>query len=240
MNTFSRLLFVTLTALPWGGCQNMGNGPKKPKIAIAGLAIESSTFSPATTDAAAFHPQRGDEILAYYPFLHEGSALRDAAAWGPTLTGKAIPGGAVTPEAYEVLVNEMLDSLRKYTPYDGLFFDIHGAMSVIGMDDAEGDLITRIRGVVGPETVISTSMDLHGHVTERLAAYSDLITCYRLAPHEDAMETKERAVQNLVDRLVAGTGKPAYKAWIEIPILLPGEQTSTRIEPGKSLYAAVE
>lgn len=242
-STIIRLIFTAaILALLSAGCQNTSKTqtPVKPKIAIAGLAIESSTFSPATTDAAAFHPRRGKEIFDYYPFFAEGSALRNAAEWIPTLTGKAIPGGAVTPEAYETLVNEMLDSLKKHAPYDGLFFDIHGAMSVIGLDDAEGDLITRIREVVGPETIISTSMDLHGHVTERLAAYSDLITCYRLAPHEDAMETKERAVQNLVDRLVAGAGKPAYKAWVSIPILLPGEQTSTRIEPGKSLYAAVE
>ncbi|MGK6351712.1 M81 family metallopeptidase [Parapedobacter sp. DT-150] len=211
----------------------------KPKIAIAGLAIESSTFSPATTEAAAFHPKRGEEIFGNYPFFEEGSELREAADWIPTLTGKSLPGGAVTREAYESLVAELLDSLKQHLPYDGLFFDIHGAMSVTGLDDAEGDLITRIREVVGTETVISTSMDLHGNVTERLAAYSDLITCYRMAPHEDAMESKQRAAQNLVDRLVSGKGKPAYKVLIPIPILLPGEQTSTRIEPGKSLYATV-
>ncbi|GGH02975.1 microcystin degradation protein MlrC [Parapedobacter pyrenivorans] len=212
----------------------------KPRIAIAGLAIESSTFSPATTDTAAFHPKRGEEIFTNYPFFAQGSELREAAEWVPTLTGKSIPGGAVTREAYEALVGELLDSLANNLPYDGLFFDIHGAMSVVGLDDAEGDLITRVREVVGNKTVISTSMDLHGCVTEPLAGYSDLITCYRLAPHEDAMESKERAVRNLVDRLVAGTGKPAYKALIPVPILLAGEQTSTRIEPGKSLYAAVE
>src|SRR5690606_29283693 len=206
MNTIIQLILATIAVSIWVGCQNSANKSEKPKIAIAGLAIESSTFSPATTDVAAFHPKRGEEIFDYYPFFRDGSALRNSAEWVPTLTGKAIPGGAVTSEAYETLVNEMLDSLKKHAPYDGLFFDIHGAMSVIGLDDAEGDLITRIREVVGPQTIISTSMDLHGHVTERLAAYSDLITCYRLAPHEDAMETKQRAVQKLVDRLVAGTG----------------------------------
>jgi len=42
-----------------------------------------------------------------------------------------------------------------------------------------------------------------------------------------------------LERLETGKGKPAYKAWIPVPILLPGEKTSTRIEPGKSLYAKV-
>src|SRR5690606_28113201 len=157
----------------------------------------------------------------------------------PTLRGHAIPGGIVTREAYEELVGKTLEMLKANLPYDGLFFDIHGAMSVVGLDDPEGDFIERIREVVGYETLISTSMDLHGNVSWRLAENSDLITCYRLAPHEDAWESRQRALENLIDRLESGEGKPAYKAWIPVPILLPGEKTSTRIEPAKSLYAAV-
>jgi microcystin degradation protein MlrC len=212
---------------------------RKPRVAIAGLAIESSTFSPARTNEAAFHARYGDSIFTAYPFFAADSPFRSRAVWFPAVIGKALPGGTVTREAYESLVKQTLDALKKNLPYDGLFFDIHGAMSVVGLDDPEGDLITRIRKVVGPKTMISTSMDLHGNVTWRLAHETDIITCYRMAPHEDAMQTKERAVQNLLDRLDSGKGKPPYKAWIPIPILLPGEKTSTRIEPGKSVYAPV-
>jgi microcystin degradation protein MlrC len=60
-----------------------------------------------------------------------------------------------------------------------------------------------------------------------------------MAPHEDAIESKARAITNLLDRLESGKGKPKYKAWVPIPILLPGEKTSTRIEPSKSLYAEI-
>ena len=223
------------------GCSQ--NGKKKsnelPRIAICGLAIESSTFSPAQSDAEAFRTRRGDEVFSYYPFLSVDSVDRKRAVWFPTLRGHAIPGGIVTREAYESLVTETLEMLKKNVPYDGLFFDIHGAMSVVGLNDPEGDFIIRIREVVGKKTVISTSMDLHGNVSWRLAENTDLITCYRLAPHEDAIESKQRALENLLDRLESGKGKPAYKAWIPVPILLPGEKTSTRIEPGKSLYARV-
>ncbi len=210
-----------------------------PRVAICGLAIESSTFSPAQSDIEAFRTRRGAEVFSYYPFLADTAADRQRAVWFPALRGHAIPGGIVTREAYESLVTETLDSLRKHLPYDGLFFDIHGAMSVVGLDDPEGDFIVRVREVVGKETIISTSMDLHGNVTWRLAQNTDLITCYRLAPHDDALESKQRALENLLDRLESGKGKPAYKAWIPVPILLPGEKTSTRIEPGKSLYARV-
>lgn len=209
-----------------------------PRIAIAGLGIESSTFSPALTDEEAFHASYGREVFSVYPFFSPESPLRSRAFWIPTLVGHALPGGAVTKEAYESLVKKTLDSLQKHLPYDGLWFDIHGAMSVVGLDDPEGDFIVRIRKVVGKKTIISTSMDLHGNVSWRLAENSDLITCYRKAPHEDAMDTKQRAVVNLIDLIESGKGKP-YKAYVSIPVLLPGEKTSTRIEPGKSIYAAV-
>ncbi len=211
-----------------------------PRIAIAGLAIESSTFSPALTDEAAFHAQYGNDIFSLYPFLSVDSADRKRAVWVPTLVGSSLPGGAVTRVAYESLVKKTLDSLKKHLPYDGIFFDIHGAMSVVGVDDPEGDFILRIRKLVGSKPIISTSMDLHGNVSWRLAENTDLITCYRMAPHEDAMDTRQRALENLLNRIESHKGKPAYKAWIPVPVLLPGEKTSTRIEPGKSIYQAVE
>lgn len=216
-----------------------GKGKNLPRVAIAGLAIESSTFSPAFTHEEAFHAKTGNDVFSFYPFLAADSVDRMRANWFPALKGHALPGGRVTKEAYESLVNKTLELLKENTPYDGLFFDIHGAMSVEGLDDPEGDLIVRVREVVGRKTIISTSMDLHGNVSRRLAQNSDLITCYRMAPHEDAIESKKRAVENLLTRLETGKGKPAYKAWIPVPVLLPGEKTSTRIEPGKSLYAKV-
>lgn len=218
----------------------MADAQPLPKIAIAGLAIESSTFSPARTEAAAFHAKRGNEIFALYPFMDSNSPQWSAAEWIPILKGHALPGGMVTRAAYESLLTEILDGLSDQLPIDGLFFDIHGAMSVEGIDDPEGNMIERIRAVVGHETLISTSMDLHGNVSEKLAGLSDLITCYRMAPHEDALESKQRAVDNLLERMQSGKGRPPYKARVKVPILLPGEKTSTRVEPGKSLYALVE
>lgn len=212
----------------------------RPRVAIAGLSLEASTFSPARTRIADFHPQRGAEILANRPFWAEGGALTEAAEWVPILQGRAIPGGPVPAADYEVLKTEILGGLRAAGPLDGIVFDIHGAMSVVGMDDAEGDLAVAIRETVGPDVLISTGMDLHGNVSWRLAHALDLLTCYRMAPHEDALETKERAVRNLLDRLsLPADRRRPLKAWIPVPILLPGEKTSTRIEPAKSLYAMV-
>ncbi len=229
------VLFIAIIC----GCNQTIKEKSLPRIAIAGLGIESSTFSPAQTTEEAFHTEFGEELYGYYPFFHEDSANRKRAEWFPTIRAKAIPGGIVTRETYESLVNKTLDQLKQNLPYDGLFLDIHGAMSVVGLDDPEGDYIKRIREVVGTETLISTCMDLHGNVSKRLAHHTDLMTAYRMAPHEDYMISKQRAVEELLNRLENGLDKPAYKAWIPVPILLPGEKTSTRIEPGKSLYAQI-
>ena len=210
-----------------------------PRIGIAGIAIECSTFSPAQTTEDMFRISKEENVLSRYPFLQEDSVLYQKAHWLPAMVSAATPGGIVTKETYESLLEQTLEALRKNLPYDALFFDIHGAMSVVGLDDPEGDFIIKVREVIGNTPIISTCMDLHGNVSQRLAENTDLITCYRLAPHEDAMESKRRAVANLVARLETGKGRPAYKAWVKIPILLPGEQTSTRVEPAKSLYAAV-
>lgn len=233
------------------GGDNLGiaRGPK-PVIAIAGLGCENSTFTPSRTEAAAFHPKRGDEIIQKYKFLHGGTDLGEAAHWHGALTGHSLPGGMVTRDAFETLAAEILERLQdilKETKLDGLWFDIHGAMHVEGLLDVEAELLRRIRTVIGKDVVVSASMDLHGNVSRELAHQTDLITCYRMAPHEDELETKERACRNLVDILtlfpggMQEGGKPGLplKAWIPIPILLTGEQTSTRVEPAKSVYAAV-
>ena len=64
---------------------------KKPKIAIAGLAIESSTFSPAVTEVEAFLAREGEAVFDYYPFLQVDQPQRKAANWAPTLRGHSLP-----------------------------------------------------------------------------------------------------------------------------------------------------
>jgi microcystin degradation protein MlrC len=202
------------------------------RIGIAGIAIESSTFSPHRSTVDDFRITRGADLLARYPFLDSD------IEWVPLLHAVSLPGGAVTEQTYAALSEEIYAGLRSCGPLDGLFLDIHGAMSVLGRVDVEADLIEGIRAVIGPDVLVSASMDLHGNVSRRLARALDLITCYRKAPHTEAWDTRERAVGNLVKRLRDG-GKP-LKAWVKVPVLLPGEKTSTRIEPAAGIYALVD
>ncbi|GAA3881234.1 M81 family metallopeptidase [Tessaracoccus defluvii] len=219
-------------------------GLAAPRIGIAGISIESSTFSPHVSGDEAFTIRTGPDLLAYYPFLDESRDLREAADWVPLTHGRSLPGGAVAPETYAAMKRAILDGIASEGPFDALFLDIHGAMSVIGLDDAEADLAGAVRDALGPDTLVSASMDLHGNVSRPLLDAVDLITCYRMAPHEDWMNTKERAVYNLLTRLRGELGadplaRRPWKAWRQVPVLLPGEKTSTRLEPAKGIYDAV-
>lgn len=207
------------------------------KIGIAGIAIESSTFCPHRSGVADFTVLTGDDLLGIYDWTTPGHELADAAEWVPVLRARALPGGALTAEAYAALKADLLIDLVAAGPLDGVLLDIHGAMSVDGLVDTELDLATAIREVVGPDAYLSAAMDLHGNVSEGFARALDLLTCYRTAPHVDTWETRERAARNLVAALRAG--RRPHKAWVPVPVLLPGEKTSTRIEPAASLYARV-
>lgn len=220
------------------------DGMVRPRIGIAGIAIESSTFSPHISGDEAFTVRTGDALLASYPFLGEGQPLRDAAEWVPLTHGRALPGGAVDTATYRRMKDAILAGIRKQGPFDGFFFDIHGAMSVVGLQDAEADLAAAVRAELGPDTLVSASMDLHGNVSRALLDEVDLLTCYRMAPHEDEPNTKERAVFHLLQRLRDPGGsdperRRPYKAWVPVPVLLPGEKTSTRRDPAKGIYAQI-
>ena len=205
------------------------------RVAIAGIATESCTFSPLPTELGDFRIVRaGDPLFAQlYPFL---SAFPEVEFQG-TITAKAIPGGPVESGAYSALKAEILERLKKLLPLDGVYLDMHGAMNVQGLDDAEGDFYAAIRALVGPNCLLSASYDLHGNVSERIMAHLDLITGYRTAPHIDYLETRERALALLVRCLRQGL-RPK-RAFVKIPVGLPGEKTSTEWEPGKSVYEAI-
>ncbi|MFF2632203.1 M81 family metallopeptidase [Microbacterium sp. NPDC058021] len=220
------------------------DGLARPRVGIGGISIESSTFSPHISGDEAFTVRTGEDLLGYYPFLAPGEPLRDAAEWVPLSHGRSLPGGAVAPATYLRMKQAIIDGIRESGPFDAFFFDIHGAMSVVGMTDAEGDLAAAVREALGPDTLVSASMDLHGNVSDALFDAVDLITCYRMAPHEDWLNTKQRAVHNLLERLRGAHGadplaRRPLKAWVRVPVLLPGEKTSTRIEPARSLYGMI-
>jgi len=200
----------------------------RPRVAIGGIAIESSTFSPHRSTAADFTIRRAADLLSRY------EALPEHVDWIPLVHARALPGGAIERPFYEAIKTELLDGLRAALPLDGVFLDLHGAMTVEGLTDAEADLASAVRAIVGQDCLISASMDPHGNMSRRLVGTLDLATSHRMSPHEDAPLTKRRAIANLVDCLDRGI-RPS-RAWVRVPVLLPGERACTRDEPAKGLY----
>lgn len=174
---------------------------RRLRIAVAGLAIESSAYSPHRAGYRDFPPFDGREVIERYDFLAAGTPLGDAADWVGVFFARSIPGGRVDAAVYADFRTRIVDGLAREhaeAPLDGVLLDLHGAMSVEGMDDAEGDLVTAIRSAIGVEPMISATMDLHGNLSERFVEACELLTCFRLAPHEDALETRERGARTLV------------------------------------------
>ncbi|MBB2694196.1 UNVERIFIED_ORG: microcystin degradation protein MlrC [Rhizobium esperanzae] len=202
------------------------------RIAVGGIHIECSTYNPVLNEERDFRVLRGEGLLEspYFAFLRDYDA-----EFLPTIHARAIAGGPVSRATYEAFKSEFLERLKPLLPLDGLYLAMHGAMYVDGMEDAEGDWIGAARALVGEDCTVSASYDLHGNVTQRIIDALDIYSTYRTAPHIDVEETMRRSVAMLVKSLK--TGVRPLVLWAPIPVVLPGERTSTVDEPAKSLYA---
>ena len=204
------------------------------RVAIGGIATENSTFSVWTTQFEDFAISRGMELAERYKFLDQYSDIE----FVPLLRARALPGGPVANDVYHKIRDELLAALREGAPWDGIYLDMHGAMYVRDMIDAEGDWIEAIRHAVGEACVIAASYDLHGNVSQRVFDHVDVLTAYRTAPHTDTEETRARAVRLLSE--ILQSGQPPSADFYQIPVALPGEKTSSEWEPGQSLYAEID
>ena len=50
-------------------------------------------------------------------------------------------------------------------------------------EDGEGELLERLRSIVGPDLPIAVTLDLHANVTRRMCALAQIIVSYRTYPH---------------------------------------------------------
>ena len=206
----------------------------RPRIAFGGIHIECSTYNPVLTQADDFVVLRDEALVASPLFTFLGDHIAHAE-FLPLLHARAVPGGPVSRATYEAFKAEFLARLEALGSVDGLYLPMHGAMFVEGLEDAEGDWIAAARAVVGKACIVATSYDLHGNVSDRIIDAIDIFSAYRTAPHIDTLETRQRAVAMLLRALL--TGVRPQVLWVSIPVLMPGERSSTDDEPAKRLYA---
>lgn len=214
------------------GISGLGWAAQNRRIAFGGIQIECSTYSRIRARMEDFTVKRGQE-LADEPFF---SLLKTYPyPFVPTLLATAVPGGPVERQTYEELKAEFLRRIKALLPLDGLYLAMHGAMFVDDMQDAEGDWISAAREVVGRDCLITASFDLHGNLSRRVIDNLDTLSAFRTAPHIDREETVRRACDMLVHCLDQQI-RPTL-IWSPIPVLMPGERSSTLYEPAKHLWA---
>lgn len=205
---------------------------KQPRIAYGGIGIECSTYSRIRARMEDFEILRGEELTNSERFAF---LKKYPIPFMPTVVAQAVPGGPVDKTTYETIKADFLHRLQTMLPLDGLFLPMHGAMFVDGMQDAEGDWMEAARQVVGSKCLMSASYDLHGSVSQRVIDNIDMFSAFRTAPHIDKEQTMQRACNMLIHCLTENI-RPTL-VWAPIPVLMPGERTSTEWDPGKRLWA---
>ncbi|MFN7645319.1 MAG: M81 family metallopeptidase [Burkholderiales bacterium] len=219
-------------------------------IAIGGMQHETNTFAPSPADYAAFESGGG------WPTIQRGESLFEAVAGAnipvqgaidalrarghslvPLTWAAASPSAQVTEDAFERIVGDLIARLRAAGRVDGVYLDLHGAMVCAHVDDGEGEILRRVREVVGPVVPVVASLDLHANVTRLMVAQSDALSIYRTYPHVDMAETGGRAAA-LLDAMLAKGRRPA-KAFRQFDYLTGIPSQCTFIEPCQGLYSRI-
>ena len=223
---------LAAVATQLSGRSSAARAAQGKRIAFGGIQIECSTYSRIRARMEDFTVLRGPE-LASDPFF---SGLKSYPyPFQPILLATAVPGGPVERHTYDALKAEFLDRVKALLPLDGLYLAMHGAMFVEGMEDADGDWIAAARSAVGPDCLMTASFDLHGSLSRKTIDSLDMLSAFRTAPHIDREETAQRACNMLVHCLDGQIRPTMIRS--PIPVLMPGERSSTLYEPAKRLWA---
>lgn len=180
------------------------------KFIIGQISHETNAFSPIRTDMEQFRARSyatGEEILDLYAgtrtplggFIH--FARDRGARLIPTVAASAVPSGRVTACAYGRLLVELLAGIRGAGPVDGVLLALHGAMVVEGIPDAEGDILRRVRELIGPGVPLASTLDYHANVTDAMVGAADGLFGYNTYPHVDGPERAVEAATFLVSVL---------------------------------------
>ena len=219
-------------------------------IAVGGFQHETNTFAPTKADYPAFEAGAGRPGVQFGRAIAaavEGAnipvagALKTLHALGHRTVGlawaAASPSAQVTKDAYERIAGEIVRRLADAGPVDAVYLDLHGAMVAEHFDDGEGELLARVRKVVGARVPIIASLDLHANVTRAMLDLADGLVAYRSYPHVDMAETGGRAAQLL--EVTLKRGRPMAKAWKTLDYLTAIPSQCSLIEPCKSLYLSL-
>lgn len=185
------------------------------KIFTGGVVAETNTFAPFPTGLESFREGlllRRDEGVAEPDrmdicrvFIERAAALGWEVSAGLRTIAQA--GGRIPQPVYEALRDELLDDLRAAMPVDAVLLGLHGAMVATEEDDGEGDILERVREIVGPSVPVGVHHDPHAHLTRRMVENADVIRMWRHYPHTDIAE-RAGEVFDLIAARLEGAPRP--------------------------------
>jgi microcystin degradation protein MlrC len=217
------------------------------RIAVGGFLHETNTFAPTkATYEEVVHGggwpamATGGDVLKVMHSINvglagfAGEAKNNGWEMVPTISCGATPSAHVTKDAYERIVKVMVDGIRAAGPIDGVYLDLHGAMVTEHLDDGEGEVLRRVREVIGNDVPLVASLDLHANVTPQMMEQADGLIAYRKYPHVDMAETGRAAAKHLA--LLLKTKQKFAKAFRQLPFLIPISWQCTNDQPTKGIY----
>ncbi|WP_195842504.1 M81 family metallopeptidase, partial [Bordetella pertussis] len=217
-----------------------------PKVAILGFHLESNAFSPLSVEADFLAQcwEQGEDITrlargaSRLPSEVPGFYARmdELGAWtpAPLIVIGAPPGGPASAGVWRRFLAEAETRLRAALPVDAVYVANHGASSAEGQDDTEGELMGRLRAIVGPGVPIVPSHDLHCNVSEQTVQALDGLISYRTNPHVDQRERAADAA-DMIHEILGGTRM--VSAYVRLPLTPPSVTLLTSSGPYADLVA---
>ncbi|WP_454668158.1 M81 family metallopeptidase [Achromobacter kerstersii] len=214
------------------------------KVFSAGLGTETNTFAPMPTSLAAFqerdyypagtHP---DSVTFAGAPLYVARLQGREAGWTLVegLVASAQPGGNTTRAAYETLRDQILSDLRAALPVDMVLLGLHGAMVADGYDDCEGDILQRVRALVGPDVIVGAELDPHAHLTPQMVEQATVLVLFKEYPHTDIRERAEDLLALCLDAHARRTRPVA--ALVDCQMIVPMHTTR---EPARGFVSRIK
>lgn len=194
------------------------------RFVIALIKHETNTFSPIATPLSAFGhgngPSYGEDARAAFagsntPFAaFLDIARREGAEAVTPIAAESWPSNAATRATFEALLQPLEAAVR--AGCDACFLDLHGAMVVEGCDDAEGEILRRLRRI-RPDLPIAVTFDYHTNLSPDIVANATVITGYKTYPHVDMYEAGLLA-GDILARSLRGAVRPVM-AWGWLPLV---------------------
>ena len=234
--------------------RKLGRGGRPLRLAYARVFHEANAYSPLSTTREDFDRMlslegealgrsttlRGSELGGYMAHAELTGFVQAARAAGevttiPLASRIAVPGGPVTLECFEWIVNDLVERIRASGPLDGVYLALHGSMEVRDLGEApEAVLLRRVREALAPDAKIAASFDLHANLSEGVVSQVDVLVAYRTNPHWDLAPTGFRAGSRLI-RALRGQIRPVH-AWRKLPVVLGGGVTIDFLAPMRKVF----